>query len=70
MMTKWDSIQEYIRPVEPKYWGDEAELENEGTANTLVFLPFQIAVSIFILFISYSFVLLVLYFVMSLDYQT
>ena len=29
MMTKWDSIQEYIRPVEPKFWGDEAELENE-----------------------------------------
>lgn len=29
MMTKWDSIQMDILPVEPKYWGDEAELENE-----------------------------------------
>ena len=27
MMTKWDSIQEYIRPIEPKYWGDELDLE-------------------------------------------
>jgi hypothetical protein len=28
MMTKWDSIQDYIRPIEPKYWGDENELED------------------------------------------
>ena len=29
MMTKWDSIQEYIRPVEPKFWGDELDLEEK-----------------------------------------
>jgi hypothetical protein len=29
MMTKWDTIQADLAPIEPKYWGDEAELENE-----------------------------------------
>ena len=28
-MTKWDTIQADLAPIEPKYWGDEAELENE-----------------------------------------
>jgi len=28
MMTKWDTIQADVMPIEPKYWGDEAELED------------------------------------------
>ena len=29
MMTKWDSIQEDIKPIEPKFWGDENEFQDE-----------------------------------------
>ena len=29
MMTKWDTIQTDLAPITPKYWGDEAEIENE-----------------------------------------
>ena len=29
MMTKWDTIQADLEPITPKYWGDEAELEND-----------------------------------------
>ncbi len=29
MMTKWDTIQSDLAPITPKYWGDEAEIENE-----------------------------------------
>ena len=29
MMTKWDTIQNDILPIEPKYWGDENELEKD-----------------------------------------
>ena len=29
MMTKWDSIQMDILPIEPKYWGDEEEFEKD-----------------------------------------
>ena len=29
MMSKWDTIQADLAPITPKYWGDEAELENE-----------------------------------------
>ena len=29
MMTKWDSIQEDIKPIEPKFWGDELELDED-----------------------------------------
>ena len=29
MMTKWDTIQADVLPVEPKFWGDEAELEQD-----------------------------------------
>ena len=29
MMTKWDTIQTDLTPITPKYWGDEAEVENK-----------------------------------------
>jgi hypothetical protein len=29
MMTKWDSIQMDILPIEPKIWGDENEFQDE-----------------------------------------
>ena len=35
MMTKWDSIQMDILPIEPKYWGDEHEFENEDVEFSL-----------------------------------
>ena len=28
-MTKWDTIQEDIKPIEPKIWGDENEYSDE-----------------------------------------
>jgi hypothetical protein len=29
MMTKWDSIQADILPIEPKIWGDENEFDKD-----------------------------------------
>jgi hypothetical protein len=35
MMTKWDTIQADLEPITPKYWGDEAELEEEDNELSL-----------------------------------
>ena len=36
MMTKWDSIQMDILPIEPKYWGDEEEFEKDLSLDELM----------------------------------
>jgi hypothetical protein len=28
-MTKWDTIQADLAPIEPKIWGDEHEFDND-----------------------------------------
>ena len=28
-MTKWDTIQEDLAPILPKYWGDEHEFDKD-----------------------------------------
>ena len=28
-MTKWDTIQDDLAPITPKYWGDEHEFDKD-----------------------------------------
>ena len=35
-MTKWDTIQMDILPIEPKIWGDEEEFEKDLSLDELM----------------------------------